>query len=278
MSVTGACLALVVLAFACSPMVAAAPAAHGSACESLDVQGRDAMQWFISGRFPVPSPWIECREDNGNNAAALRRQKSASVPCLLQIYREGLASTGLWLRRNPPPADGAWAIDVLGQVDPPSAILLWREKASSAKDPWARLSALFRAGSLGDTSLLPDLARALAHPPSAPGWKPYERDGFLADVADLLAQYDYRPALSALEKFNDPPRPSLRWVGLDILQLQGDAVSLERKTRDKDAAGGNAVLALYRMHAREALARIAADPRHPQSSLAHHYLGLDLRQ
>ncbi len=265
------------LAFAGSPMVMASPAAQISACEKLDSQGRTAMEWFISGAFPVPSPWIECREDNGVNAATLRRQRSTSVPCLLQIYRSGLANTGLWLRSEPPPTDGAWTINVLGQVDPPSAIVLWREKASSAKDPWTRLGAVVQVGRLGDPAVLPELTRSLADPPSAPGWKPYERDAFLADVADLLAQYDYRPALPALKHLNDPPRPARRWLDLHILQLQGDVASLERRTWDKDAAGGIAVRALYRMHAREALARIAADPRHPLSSMACHYLGLNVR-
>lgn len=136
---------------------------------------------------------------------------------------------------------------------------------------------LSQIGRLGDPAVLPDLTRGLADPPNSPGWKPYERDGFLADVADLLAQYDYRPALPALEHLNDPPRPALRWLDLHILQLQGDVASLERRTRDKDAAGGNAVRAVYRMHAREALARIAADPRHPQATMARHYLGLNVR-
>lgn len=270
-------LMLSVLAFACSPMVMASPAAQTSACEGLDAQGRAAMQWFISGAFPIPSPWIECREDNGVNAATLRRQRSASVPCLLQIYRSGLANTGLWLRSEPPPTDGAWTINVLGHVDPSSAIVLWREKASSAKDPWTRLRALFQVGRLGDPAVLPDLTRSLADPPSAPGWKPYERDAFLADVADLLAQYDYRPALPTLKHLNDPPRPALRWLDLHILQLHGDVATLARRTWDKDAAGANAVRALYRMHAREALARIAADPRHPLRSKARHYLSLDIR-
>ena len=53
--------------------------------------------------------------------------------------------------------------------------------------------------------------------------------------------------------------------------------TLERKTREKDAAGANAVRALYRMQAREVLARIAADPMHPRSVEARYYLGLDLR-
>lgn len=64
-------LMLVILALARNPVVTASPPAQMSACEELDAQGRTAMQWFISGAFPVPSPWIECREDNGVNAATL---------------------------------------------------------------------------------------------------------------------------------------------------------------------------------------------------------------
>jgi hypothetical protein len=268
---------LVVLAFALSPIVAAAPPAQMSACKGLDVRGRTAMQWFISGAFPVPSPWIECREDNGVNARTLQRQKAVSVPCLLQVYQFGLAGSGLWSRPGPPPTDGAWAINVLGQVDPPAAIALWREKAFFAKDPWTRLGALLRAGELGDPTVLPDLALGLADPPNAPDWTPDERDVFLANVADLLAQYDYRPALSALEHLSEPPRPALRWLHLHVLQLQGDVATLARRTWDKDGAGYFAVRALYRMRAREALASIAADPKHPRSHLARHYLSLSIR-
>ncbi len=271
-------LVLAVLAFACSRSVTAAPAPPVSACKGLDATGREAMQWFISGAFPIPSPWIVCREDNGANAATLRRQRSASVPCLLEIYRGGLARTGLWLRRGPPPADGAWTINVLGQVDPPSAIDLWREKAATTQDPWLRAFALVQMATLGNRAVLHNLAAVLADPPPMPGLKPTERDRFLADAADLIAQYDYRRALPALKHLYRTPRPSLRWVDLHILQLEGDVVTLERRTRDKDAAGFNAVRALYRMHAREALVRIADDPMHPRSTLAHHYLGLNLRQ
>jgi len=270
-------LVLAVLAFACSPSVTAAPAAPVSACEGLDAKGREAMQWFISGVFPIPSPWITCREDNGANAAALRQQRSASVPCLLQIYRSGLANTGLWLRREPPPTDGAWTINVLGQVDPLSAVDLWHEKAAITQDPWLRAFALLQMGRLGNRAVLHNLAAVLADPPPMPGLKPTDRDSFLADAADLIAQYDYRPALPALKHLYSTPRPSLRWVELHILQLEGDVLTLERRTRDKDAAGGNAVRALYRMHAREALKRIADDPMHPRCGEAHHYLGLDLR-
>lgn len=110
----------ILASIAFTSMVAVLPAAESSACAGLDAQGREAMQWFIAGAFPVPSPWIECREDNGVNAAILRRQRSASVPCLLQIYRSGLANTGLWLRSEPPPTDGEWTMNVLGNVDPPS--------------------------------------------------------------------------------------------------------------------------------------------------------------
>jgi len=270
-------LALAAVTLALSPVVTAEPATPVSACERLDAKGREAMQWFISGAFPVPSPWMTCGEDNGANAVALRRQRSASVPCLLQIYRSGLANTGLWLRREPPPTNGAWTINVLGQVDPLAAIDLWREKAATTQDPWLRAFALLQMGRLGNRAVLHNLAAVLADPPPMPGFKPRERDSFLADAADLIAQYDYRPALPALKQLYSTPRPSLRWVDLHILQLEGDVVTLERRTRDKDAAGGNAVRALYRMHAREALKRIADDPMHPRCSEAHHYLGLDLR-
>ncbi len=270
-------LTLTALTLALNPVVTAAAAAPVSACEGLDAKGREAMQWFISGAFPIPSPWITCREDNGANAAALRRQRSASVPCLLQIYRSGLANTGLWLRREPPPTDGAWTINVLGQVDPNSAIDLWREKAATTHDPWLRAFALLQMGRLGNRAVLHNLAAVLADPRPMPGLKPRDRDDFLADAADLIAQYDYRPGLSALQKLNNPPRPSLRWLDLHILQLQGDVGALERRTRDNDAPGANAVRALYRMHAREALTRIADDPMHPRSGLAHHYLGLNFR-
>lgn len=140
-----------------------------------------------------------------------------------------------------------------------------------------RLWQLFQVGRLGDPAVLPDLTRGLADPPSSPGWKPYEREGFLAEVADLLAQYDYRPGVSALRRLNNPPRPALQWLNLHILQLQGDVASLEARTREKDAAGQFAVRALYRMRARDALTRIASDPRHPRSSLARHYLGMTVR-
>ena len=110
-----------------------------------------------------------------------------------------------------------------------------------------------------------------------PGPKPAERDRFLADAADLIAQYDYRPALPALKRLYSTPRPSLRWVDLHILQLEGDVVAPERRTRDKDATALNAVRALYSMHARDALKRIADDPMHPQSRQAHYSLGLNLR-
>ena len=270
-------LVLAVLALACSPPVTAARPAPVSACEGLDAKGRDAMQWFISGVFPIPSPWITCREDNGVNFATLRRQKPAAVPCLLQIYRSGLANTGLWLRKGPPPKDGAWTTGVLGQVDPPSAIELWREKAATTQDPWLRAFALVQMAGLGNRAVLHNLAAVLADPPPMPALKPLERDSFLADAADLIAQYDYRPALPALKHLYSTPRPSLRWVDLHILQLERDVVALERRTRDKDAAGFNAVRALYRMHARDALNRIADDPMHPQSTQAHHYLGLNAR-
>jgi hypothetical protein len=255
----------------------AAPAAPVSACEGLDAKGRLAMQWFISGVFPIPSPWIECREDNGVNFATLRRQKPAAVPCLLQTYRSGLAKTGLWLRKGSPPKDGAWTINVLGQVDPPTAIGLWNEKAATTQDPWLRVFALVEMARLGNRAVLHNLAAVLAAPPTMPRLTPIERDNFLADAADLIAQYDYRPALPALKQLYSAPRPSLRWVDLHILQLEGDVATLERRTRDKDAAGYNAVRALYRMHAHEALERIADDPMHPRCAEAHHYLGLDLR-
>lgn len=270
-------LVLAVLAFACSLSARAAPAAPVSSCGSLDARGREAMQWFISGVFPIPSPWITCSEDNGANAATLRRQKTAAVPCLLQIYRFGLANTGLWLRKGPPPKDGAWTINVLGQIDPLAAIDLWREKATTTQDPWLRAFALLQMGRLGDRAVLHNLAAVLADPPPMPGLKPNDRDGFLEDAADLIAQYDYRPALPALKHLYSTPRPSLRSVDLHILQLEGDVATLERRTRDKDAAGYNAVRALYRMHAREALKRIADDPMHPRCGAAHHYLGLNLR-
>ena len=270
-------LTLAALALVLSPVVTAAPAPPVSACQSLDAKGRDAMQWFIRWEFPIPSPWIECREDNGTNAATLRRQRSASVPCLLEIYRAGLARTGLWLRPGPPPADGGWTIGVLGQVDPPTAIDLWREREATTQYPWLQANALIQMAALGNRAVLHNLAAVLAAPPPIPGLKPYERDRVLADAADLIAQYDYRPALPALRQLYSTPRPSLRWVDLHILQLEGDVVTLERRTRDKDAAGSNAVRALYRMHASDVLQRIADDPRHPRSSEARHYLGLIAR-
>jgi hypothetical protein len=270
-------LALVVVALALSPVVAAAPADPVSACAGLDAQGRAAMQWFINGAFPVPSRWVECREDNGVNAKTLRRESSAAVPCLVQIYRTGLAHTGLWLRSGPPPRDGGWALGVLGQVDPPAAIGLWREKASAEKDQWKRLGDLFQAGSLGDSTVLADLARGLAAPPAAPGWKASDRDGFLSQIADLMAQYNYRPALPAIERLNNPPHSAFQWLYLHILQLEGDVETLESRTRDKDAAGAFAVRALYRMNARDVLSRVAADPNHPRREDARFYLGLNLR-
>lgn len=145
------------------------------------------------------------------------------------------------------------------------------------QDPWLHANALIQMAALGNRAVLHNLAAVLATPPPIPGLKPYERDRVLADAADLIAQYDYRPALPALKQLYSTPRPSLRWVDLHILQLEGDVVTLERRTRDKDAAGSNAVRALYRMHARDVLQRIADDPRHPRSPEARHYLGLTIR-
>ena len=230
-----------------------------SPCFEIDSRGSQELAYWVDETFPPPG--FRGSEDPPGRPLALIRQADVSAACIEDIFRHGLLGTGFWRRSDTAPYGGTWMLNLLGQVDPARAALVWREwRDAPGRTAWQRGYADLLRVQLGERDGVVGLVAFLREPPD-----PYadhrSLGGLVNESAAVLIQIDHRPAWTLLEKWRN--RGYLQgWLfDIGMAQLARDATSLERFARGSEQPAA-AIEALGFIGARETLKQLADDPNY----------------
>ena len=240
--------------------------AYAGTCEGLDPEGRKALQYLIDDASGKGTAGREDFEGVRWATTILLSRGQKVLPCLLEIYRQG-RTTGDSLRIGAhSQKSGKWTITLIRQIDPKTAVPLYRELRSEAEDPLTRVQLAAELAILGDSQFLQEIVDFLDHPPDLSS----ERKGDVTYVQEralmAISVQDHRAALPVLKKLEGsfPYKPL---IDVYIAQLSGDISAIEKYIEDPRATSP-ALLVLKRMGKLEILGRIANDPANPARKAA----------
>ena len=201
----------------------------------------------------------------------LAKEPSKVLPCLLEIYQFGLSrSPNLWLYKDRPvPTQGKWALDVLREVDPPTALGLYREvvKASPLGSE-ERIRAQIQVAKLKGIEPLEELNTILKEATLA---DTPARRGLALEIAGVFAELDYVEGASAVKHLAGLLPDKDHLVSIYSAQLGLEIGLLEAMAR-KNGSAPHAVRALLRIGRRDIVEALATDPKNPFEETARELL------
>jgi hypothetical protein len=245
-------------------------AAFSQACEALDEASRRALGVWIESQA-AESTSVDCGLSLGSASRELAKSRSTVLPCLLEIYEHGLSrSPSLWKAKDrPAPREGKWALQILREVDPPTALRLYREIVEqTSKGSDARLRAQVEVARLGGTEVLQDLTACLAQTTAS---DTPERRQLGLDIAGVFAERDYTQGTGAVRHFESLLPSNNTVIPVYAAQLGRDVDRLEEFARMSGSAP-LALRALLRIGRRDVLEKLAADPRNTFAQAAREAL------
>jgi hypothetical protein len=239
---------------------------HAQACDSLDADGKKAIGYLVDDAYGSASARSEDNDEVRWSRNIVLQNGKKTLPCLLEIYRSGLTKSKLWSGRDNKPTSGKWTITLIREIDPKSAIPLYRELHAETSDALSKIQMGAELAILGEPQYLDELVDFLDNPPAFPK----ERIGDLTHVQEraliAISVQDHRDALPALKKLENT-WPYKHVIQVYIAQLSGDASSLERYVGDPRVTNIS-LQALRRMGREEVVRAIADDPKSPAQKAA----------
>lgn len=242
------------------------PNAAAQKCDALSDTAKRALGVWIDSRYGSKDG-VDCGLGLGYAVRDLTAERAAAIPCLLEIYEHGLTrSRGLWQRTDQPaPKDGRWALMVLRDLDPPTALRLYRaEVGKSAPGSDARVRIELEIAKLGGDETLRGLAGVLAQTTAADS---PSRRALMLEIASVLADRDYLAGAAAVRHLMSLVPASNTVVPVYAAQLGRDTDQLQRLARTSGAASA-AVHALLRIGRRDLVEQLAADPKNAFANVA----------
>lgn len=242
------------------------PFAFGQQCDVLSDTAKRALGVWIDSQYGSMDG-VDCGLSLGYAVRDLTAERAAAIPCLLEIYEHGLTrSRGLWNRTDrPAPKDGNWALMVLRELDPPTALRLYRaEIGKKLPGSEARIGAELEIAKLGGDETLRGLAAVLAQ---AAATDPPSRKGLMLDIASVLADRDYVAGAAAVRHLLSLVPASNTVIPVYAAQLGRDTDQLQRLARTSGSTSA-AVHALLRIGRRDLVEQLAADPKNAFASVA----------
>lgn len=195
----------------------------------------------------------------------LLRDKAVALPCLLGLYREGLAGTGLWTSEAPTPTDARWVLQLIEQLDPAEAIVLYTELAATLPSP-ERVAILAKLVLLGVDSHRPELLAFLDSVPD-PGSDLGSQRAAVRAVLDVLSATNFQPALARLKHLQARGEDDDGRLPIYVAQLEGNLGAL-RDYAEASPRWAVALIAMERMGAAKTLRELAEDSRYAHRAAA----------
>ena len=142
------------------------PSAASQACKDLDGDSKKALQYRIDAEYGVNSAASDCGLDMVSANQVLLERGRKVLPCLLDIYRNGVKGE-LWRGTGPEPSSGNWVLPLIRAIDGGSAVPLYRELYVQASDDLTRVRFASELVSLGDTSHIAEAGKPVSGPSRA---------------------------------------------------------------------------------------------------------------
>lgn len=240
------------------------PSAFGQHCDVLSDTAKRALGVWIDSQYRLAN--VDCGLSLGYAVRDLANDRAA-VPCLLEIYEYGLTrSGGLWNRVDrPAPKDGSWALMILRELDPQTALRLYRaEVGKSPPGSDARVRVELEVAKLAGDETLRGLAAVLAQ---AAATDAPSRKGLMLDIASVLADRDYVAGAAAVRHLVSLVPASNTVIPVYAAQLGRDTDQLQRLARTSGSTSP-AVHALLRIGRRDLVEQLAADPKNAFANVA----------
>lgn len=245
---------LVPLLIAGVVLASEASASDPSTCATLDAEARSVLQTFVERYYPEGSEG-ECASTSMYAAQAIIDRGESMLPCLLDVHRNGLGKTGLWLHSTPAPATTPWALELIKTIAPETAKDLYRGQLRSLDNPLEEAAVWLELARLGDPEGLRQITSFLRLQSKADQTRARP---LVNNMLDAVAVQHYRPALPGLEKLRaegyvNPLLPVF------IAQLKGDVESLKELAAEPGLAG-RVLRTLVVMDRLDVLQSLADDP------------------
>src|SRR4030095_737587 len=129
---------LIVCLFACL-VLGCGSDVHAQACGGLDKDGKKALQYLIDYEYGVGTAGREDSEDRQWARRIVLERGQKILSCLVEIYRHGQHKDDLWSGEGNRPTTGKWAVILIRQIDPKTAVPLYRELRAEAGDDLTRV-------------------------------------------------------------------------------------------------------------------------------------------
>jgi len=230
-----------------------------NACAALDQRARSGMKVLADRAYRVPG---QITEDGDAIRVAQKNilDKGADVlPCLVHIYEHGLVGTELWSEKTPVPTSGKWSMTFIREIDPATAVRLYRNARASTGEATERLALDAELATLGEREYLDELVAFLAKPGQRSNNAEEERlQQIQRRALEGISVAHYRPALKALQQMQ-----ARGWKNQDVLriyiaQLSNDVATL-KIYMDKPFLSTYALVALKRMGQEDLLRSLSVD-------------------
>ena len=247
--------------------------AWAQACNNIDQKTRQALQALVQVHYPAAGgASSDCGETGRHAGRTLIEHGEAILPCLTEIFHHGLSRSDLWVYGGHVPTDGRWTIELIRNIDAPSAIRLYREWRSEVPgSDLKRFGIDTELAALGDTEYLPTLVSFLQRPPEVPSSEK-RRLRLLQDRAvEVMSIRDHLPALPAFEALATSSPRGRPWLAVYTAQLSRDTDRLLRFAGDPQTSSW-ALLALRRMNRTDLLRSFAENPTYRSRALAQDLL------